>query len=178
MKSNLHLQHEVISASWLEESSQWEVTVTDLTSGVITTNQADFFVSAQGRLNQWRYPNIPGLQTRFQGYLAHTSKYDKTFDPTGKRVAIIGNGASGQQLLPNIVSKTAHIDHYIRSKTWVTPTFRGDLIKATAEQPGGPLYTETQKKEWQENPESYLEFRRELEAKFHGRFQGSILWVS
>ncbi len=175
VKSNLRLQHEILAASWHEDSSEWEVVVKDLVSGDIKTDRADFFISAQGRLNKWEYPKIPGLQTRYQGHLSHTAQYDKTFDPKGKRVAIIGNGASGQQLLPNLVSQTAHIDHYIRSKTWVTPTFTGDLISATADQPGGPLYTDAQRKEWQENPSSYLEFRRQLEVKFHGRFRGGIL---
>jgi cation diffusion facilitator CzcD-associated flavoprotein CzcO len=116
-----------------------------------------------------------GLQTKFQEALLHTSKYDTSFDPTGKKIAIIGNGASGQQLLPNIISKTTHIDHYVRSKTWVSPSFRGDMVTPTAKLPGGPLYTEEQKAEWKQNPASYLAFGRGLETKAHGRFHGSIL---
>ena len=171
---NLRLEREVVSATWLEEVQQWEVVVKDPT-GKGQKDWGDFLISAPGRLNKPMFPDIPGLWSRFQGNVLHTGNYDTNFDPTEKKVAIIGNGASGQQLLPNIVSKTAHIDHYIRSKTWVTPTFRGDMIQATAEKPGGSAYTEAQKREWEDNPASYLAFRKNLEAKLHGRFQSSIL---
>jgi cation diffusion facilitator CzcD-associated flavoprotein CzcO len=131
-------------------------------------------VNAQGRLNKWKYPDIPGLQTKFKGKLVHTGNWDPEINLDGKRVAVIGNGASGQQIVPNILSKVSHLDHYIRSKTWVTPRFNGSVIQATADQPGGPLYTEEQKKEWRENPEAYQKFRKDLEVVFHGNYKGSI----
>lgn len=171
---HLRLKHEIITARWDASTSEWEVQVKNLVSGAIFTDRAHFLINAQGRLNKGAYPDIPGLQTRYKGKLMHSSGWDSSFDPTGKSVAVIGNGASGQQLVPNLIGKVAHIDHYIRSKTWVTPRFASDLFIATAEQPGGPLYTEEQKKEWRENPESYLKFRRQFEQSLHGKFQGGI----
>jgi len=171
---HLRLKHEILAARWDAATSEWEVQVKNLVTGDIFTDRANFFISAQGRLNKGAYPDIPGLQTRYKGKLMHSSAYDSSFDHTGKTIAIIGNGASGQRLVPNLISKAAHIDHYIRSKTWVTPRFSGDLLIATAEQPGGPVYSEEQKKEWIEKPETYLNFRRQLERSMHGRFQGGI----
>jgi cation diffusion facilitator CzcD-associated flavoprotein CzcO len=175
VEDDLSLNHEVLRASWSDATAQWEVMVKDLKSSHTKLDTADFLVSAQGRLNKWTYPDIPGLQTRFNRPLFHTGDYDPSFELKGKRVAIIGNGASGQQLLPNILPDVAHIGHYIRSKTWVTPTFSGDLHRATAEKPGGPRYTAEQKREWKDNPASFLNYRRDLEVQFHGRWPGSIL---
>lgn len=171
---HLRLKHEILRAHWDGTTSEWKVEVKNLETGAVFTDSAEFLISAQGRLNKGAYPEIPGLQTRYKGKLMHSSNYDSTFDLSGKSIAVIGNGASGQQLVPNLIRRVAHIDHYIRSKTWVTPRFANDLFIATAEQPGGPVYTEGQKKEWLENPQSYLKFRRHLEQSLHGRFQGGI----
>jgi cation diffusion facilitator CzcD-associated flavoprotein CzcO len=171
---NLKLKHEVLHAQWLSETSQWQIRVKDLETGEEKTETADFFVSAQGRLNSWKWPDVPGLHY-FKGTLCHTSKYDTSFDHIGKKVAIIGNGASGVQILPNILPETAHIDHYIRSKGWVAPAFRGNLFEVKADQPGGPKYTEEERKLWKKYPELYLEYRRSLEKHFHGGFKGGIL---
>lgn len=174
VQEHFHFKHEVLQASWSDSASQWQVRVKDLTTGEIKIGRAEFFISAQGRLNKWRYPNILGLHTRYQGLLFHSANYDTSFDPRGKRIAIIGNGASGQQLLTNILPEVAHIDHYIRSKTWITPTFTGQIHQATAHAPGGPRYTEEQKNKWKEHPDSYLEYRKSLEVHFHGQWPASI----
>lgn len=171
---NLRRKHQILGAEWDKEASEWEVQVKNLVTGETFTDRANFLISAQGRLNHWVYPEIPGLLDRFKGKVIHTSNWEKDLDIKNKRVAIIGNGASGQQLLPNILGTVSHIDHYIRSKTWVTPTFANALLQATAEKPGGLEYTEEQKKEWRENPAAYLAFRQDLEINFHGRYQGGI----
>lgn len=81
---------------------------------------ADVVCSAIGILNQWKWPEIPGLDT-FQGDLFHSANYDPKYDLTGKRVALIGGGSSGIQILPQIQPKAAHVDHYMKGKTWIPP---------------------------------------------------------
>ncbi|KAL2840791.1 hypothetical protein BJY01DRAFT_218146 [Aspergillus pseudoustus] len=75
---------------------------------------AHFFVSAAGRLNVPKMPDFPSLQD-FRGHLCHTAAWDTNFDYLGKKLAVIGNSASGQQVLSNTVARAAHIDHYVRS---------------------------------------------------------------
>ncbi|KAK7420379.1 hypothetical protein QQX98_002802 [Neonectria punicea] len=172
LTENFHLSHEVLGATWLPDSSQWEVTVKNLTTQVSFTEKADFFISSQGRISQPSIPDIPGIHDVFQGELVHTARWPKGFEYSGKRLAVIGNGASGQQLIPNIIGEVSHIVHYVRTKTWVTPTFVGDLLVATADQPGGPRYSQEERDKFRDDPEAYLEHRRAFDLKFHNRHQG------
>ncbi|RWA10345.1 hypothetical protein EKO27_g4754 [Xylaria grammica] len=167
LADNFSLQHEVLKAEWLPNESQWKVEVRDLRTGKTIIDLADFFINSQGRISEPQIPSIPGLRDTFKGELIHTARWPKGFDHAGKRLAVIGNGASGQQLIPNIINDVAHIDHYVRSKTWVTPTFRSDLFSARAGQPGGPKYSEQERKKFHDDPSAYLEHRRKFELAFH-----------
>ncbi|KAH8886998.1 flavin-binding monooxygenase [Thozetella sp. PMI_491] len=166
---SFHTSHEVLRATWLKDASRWVVEVKDLETGNVKVDTAEFFVSAQGRINIPSFPAVPGLYDRFGGDVIHTALWPEGYSIKDKRVAIIGNGASGQQLLPNILKDVAHIDHYVRTKTWVTATFAKDLHEATADSPGGPKYTDEQRKTFREDPKTYLEHRRFFNLKFYGR---------
>ncbi|KAJ4319198.1 hypothetical protein N0V84_006480 [Fusarium piperis] len=171
LTENFHLKHEVLKASWLTDSSQWEVTIKNLESGEVFSDRADFFISSQGRISKPKTPNIPGLFDTYKGQVVHTARWPKDFDHK-KRLAVIGNGASAQQLIPNIINDVHHIDHYVRTKTWVTPTFAGDLFVATADKPGGPEYSKEEREKFVNDPKSYLEHRRAFELKFHNLQRG------
>ena len=119
--------------------------IQDLESGTIYKDQADILISATGSLNNWKWPDIPGLHD-FKGKLMHSARWDESYDYTvsicfitendlacllvsqGKRVSVIGNGSSGIQIVPGMLPKVAHIDHYIRGRTWVSPTFGREEI--------------------------------------------------
>ena len=76
---------------------------------------------ATGGLSVPHYPEIDGLDD-FRGQAHHTGAWPHTpVDFAGKRVAIIGNGPSGAQLLPAIADTVAAVDVYQRSPTWTTP---------------------------------------------------------
>ncbi|CAH0053661.1 unnamed protein product [Clonostachys solani] len=167
LTENVKTEHQVVRATWLKDASKWAVEVRELQSGNVFVDTADFLVNAQGRISDPNYPDIPGLRDIYQGSVIHTARWPSQIDIAGKKVAIIGNGASGQQLLPNIAPVVEKIDHYVRNKTWVTPTFVRDLHQATKDAPGGPVYSEEQQTRFREDPSVLLEHRRELESKFH-----------
>ncbi len=96
---------------------------------------------------------------RYQGLIRHVSNWDPTFVATGKKVAVIGNGASGIQLVPSLQTASHHLDHYARSKTWIAGSFAGD--ERTLEPQN---FT----------PAEYLKFRKELEEKYWRRFASQI----
>ncbi|KAF4809306.1 FAD-binding monooxygenase moxY [Colletotrichum siamense] len=175
LEDSVHLEHEIVKATWLSEASQWAVEIRNLRSGDVFVNTAEFLVNAQGRISNPKFPKIPGLQNIFRGKVVHTARWPEGFKITGKRVAVIGNGASGQQILPNILPEVSHIDHYVRTKTWVTPTFAGKLHEATADAPGGPKYTDEERQRFREDPAYYLEHRRAFETKFHNRFAADVI---
>lgn len=162
-------------ATWLQSASQWAVEVRNLQTGANIAETTDFLVSSQGRISEPKYPSTPGLRDVFRGEVVHTARWPASFDPAGKRVAVIGNGASGQQLVPNLLPSVARLDHYVRTKTWVTPTFAGDLHEARADAPGGPVYTEEEKETFRRDPAAYLEHRRAFELKFHHPRGGDVL---
>lgn len=82
--------------------------------------KARFLILATGYLSQPKWPTISGLQS-FAGKVIHTAQWDHTFDLTGKRVAVIGTGATAVQLLPEIAPKLAQMDVYQRTPIWVGP---------------------------------------------------------
>lgn len=83
-------------------------------------------LSATGALNKWKMPDIPGLDS-FKGPVMHSATWDPNFDVTGKRIALIGGGASGIQILPQIAPKAKYVDHYMKGKTWIPPFGIGAL---------------------------------------------------
>lgn len=77
-----------------------------------------------GLLNTWNWPEIPGLHD-FKGPYMHSANWDKSFDWTDKRVALIGAGSSGIQILPQIQPKAKQVVHFMKGKTWVSPVGYG-----------------------------------------------------
>ncbi|KAL4885426.1 hypothetical protein BJY04DRAFT_230965 [Aspergillus karnatakaensis] len=162
LRDSLRVNHEVLSATWLKHANQWALEIKDLKTGNVFIDTADFFVSAQGRIADPKYPKIKGLLDTFGGRVVHTAAWPPDLDISGKRVAVIGNGASGQQIVPNIFSLVSHLDHYVRTKTWVTASFSANLHQATADAPGGPVYTDEQKEIFRTDSKAHLEHRREF----------------
>jgi cation diffusion facilitator CzcD-associated flavoprotein CzcO len=68
-----------------------------------------------GNLNNWCWPKIEGLQ-RFKGKLIHSANWDESYDLTGKRVAVLGYGATAVQLVSAILPKVKYMDHYVRGQ--------------------------------------------------------------
>lgn len=101
---------------------------------------------------------------QFQGHIRHTSDWDQSFDAAGKTVAVIGNGASGIQVLPQLQKVAGRIDHYARNPTWVLGSFGAEKRSDTP-----VFFTEEQLKSF-EDDSKYHEFRTGLESKFYRNF--------
>ncbi|CAK7213573.1 hypothetical protein SBRCBS47491_001850 [Sporothrix bragantina] len=172
----LHLQHEVARAVWTTD--RWVVTVRDLVTDKERTVEANFLVSCTGRLNSATLPDIPGLST-FQGPVVHTAKWDHALDLTDKRVAVIGNGASGMQVLPAILPEVRHLSHFARTRNWVSAAFNGGLTAQAAQRgnPAGHAIPEETRNHFAspEGAQDYLAYRKEIEATFHSGFAGFVL---
>ncbi|EEH42256.2 uncharacterized protein PADG_07076 [Paracoccidioides brasiliensis Pb18] len=84
------------------------------------TISSDFLVSAVGQLNSPSYPSIPGIED-FQGKMIHTARWDWTYDLKGKRIAVIGNGATAAQIIPEIAPDAAQLTVFQRTPNWVVP---------------------------------------------------------
>ena len=158
------LNSQVEDVAWDEKGSVWEVKVRDLEKNTLFSERADFVLPAIGRFNAWKLPDIPGISD-FKGHLRHASNWDPSFEVSGKNVAVIGNGASGIQLVPNLQKRVKRLDHYARNKTWIATSFAGDERLSVSQK-----FSDAQKQSF-EDPQVYLGFRKELEDKYWRRFE-------
>ncbi|KAJ4298153.1 hypothetical protein N0V90_006052 [Kalmusia sp. IMI 367209] len=163
----LKLRHRVDEASWDDEEGKWHLRVHNLDADVSGSEKFDFVITAIGRFNAWKLPDYPGIDD-YKGHLRHTSNWDELFDPRGKNVAVIGNGASGIQVVPNLQRISKHVTHFVRNPTWIATSWAGDE-RTFEPQP----YPEEQRESFKK-PENYLEFRKELEEKYWRRFRAMV----
>lgn len=108
----------VDEARWNDETRKWQVTMTGPDG--TRTETCDILMSAVGVLNTPQIPDIPGAET-FAGVATHTAQWPEHLDVTGKRVALVGNGASGMQVAPAIIDKVEKLTVFARSKQWAAP---------------------------------------------------------
>ena len=101
-------------AAWDDEAQQWRVRTS---AGDLTV---DVLVSATGALSDPKLPDIDGLDS-FAVEVFHSARWNHDQDLTGKRVAVIGTGASAIQIVPEIAEQVTHLDVYQRTAPWVMP---------------------------------------------------------
>ncbi|MDT5222146.1 MAG: hypothetical protein QOF15_4251, partial [Mycobacterium sp.] len=115
---HLMLGTTVRSACWRADSRNWGLL---LDRGTTTeTLTVDVVVCAVGLFGLTRLPDIAGLSD-FGGSLMHTARWDHGVDLTGKRVAVIGTGASGVQVIPELAKIAAHLTVFQRTPPWMVP---------------------------------------------------------
>jgi cation diffusion facilitator CzcD-associated flavoprotein CzcO len=112
-----HIQYgaEIIDAKFIAEMGEWE-----LMDKRGQTHVVKVVVAALGPLNRPVFPKIPGLET-FAGKAFHSSQWDPEVDWNGKKVAIIGTGASAIQIVPAIAKDVAQLDVFQRTAAWISP---------------------------------------------------------
>ncbi|BBY26315.1 MULTISPECIES: flavin-containing monooxygenase [Mycolicibacterium] len=111
----LRTQTEISKATFDERSNTWRLTT--------TTNQeleCDVVISAVGQLSRPSVPNIAGI-SRFAGPSFHSADWDHDLNLSGKRVAVVGTGASAVQFVPVVAECAEHLDVFQRSAPWVLP---------------------------------------------------------
>lgn len=115
----------VDEAHWDDAEKKWKTLVTvtgakDAEFGEHYTLTSDFLVSAVGQLNQPKMPNIPGIDS-FKGKIMHSSRWDWSYDLKGKKIAIIGNGATAAQIIPELAKVAEKLTVHQRTPNWVIP---------------------------------------------------------
>jgi 4-hydroxyacetophenone monooxygenase len=116
---HIRFGEEVVSARYVEDRSQWMVQ-TCRADGETRRYVANFVITAVGAFSRPKMPDIPGLD-RFAGELLHTADWPKETDLTGKRVAVIGNGASAMQVVPAIADTVSQLTVFQRAPHWIAP---------------------------------------------------------
>ncbi|OBG41652.1 MULTISPECIES: flavin-containing monooxygenase [Mycolicibacter] len=110
---------EVTDAVWDEGDGTWTLTARTA-DGAVSTLAARAVITAVGQLNRPHLPDLDGADS-FAGPAFHSAAWDHSVDLTGKRVALIGAGASGFQIAPAIAEKVAHLTVFQRTAQWMFP---------------------------------------------------------
>jgi 4-hydroxyacetophenone monooxygenase len=119
VRSRIRFETEVIAARFDERTSRWSVRVRGA-DGAEETLEANALISAVGQLNRPRLPAIRGLE-RFAGPAFHSARWQHQHPLAGKRVAVIGTGASALQLVPEVAKQAARLTVFQRSACWMIP---------------------------------------------------------
>ncbi|MGZ5391788.1 MAG: flavin-containing monooxygenase [Mycobacterium sp.] len=115
VRSHMRFNTTVDGARWDEEAKLWRVA---LAGGETLTTR--YLITATGFLSQPKAPEIPGI-TSFAGKVIHTTDWDDRYPLEGRRVAVIGTGATAVQLIPELTKKVADLTVYQRTPIWVVP---------------------------------------------------------
>jgi cation diffusion facilitator CzcD-associated flavoprotein CzcO len=161
IRNRIKCNTKIVGASFDEQDHIWT-----LESQTGETFTGRYVVSAAGVLTQPKKPDIEGLDD-FTGTVVHTARWDHSLDLTGKRVAVIGTGASAVQLVPSIAPDVEHLTVFQRTPIWVLPKIDAPLAKPVqqvlkrvplAQQPARLL------------SHAFVETTFVLAAHFHGSF--------
>ncbi|KAG0330833.1 hypothetical protein BG000_011418 [Podila horticola] len=109
---------EVTAVKWEQDRQKWTVNYMNLATGEQSSMEADIVFAGTGPL---RIPQIPKQFEAFEGPKWHTAQWNHSYDITGKRIAVVGSGASAIQVVPGIVDKVKSLDFYQRTPTYIIP---------------------------------------------------------
>jgi 4-hydroxyacetophenone monooxygenase len=118
-RRNARFETTAVRAEYDEATARWMVTLR-APDGSLETLSFNAVVTAVGILNQPKLPDLPGLE-RFHGPSFHSSAWPGGLDLGGKRVAVIGSGASAMQIVPAIADQVSELVIFQRTPQWVAP---------------------------------------------------------
>jgi cation diffusion facilitator CzcD-associated flavoprotein CzcO len=111
---HIRFDHEVTAAAWDGDAARWRI---ETPHGELS---ADVLIAAPGGLSEPAIPGLPGLDS-FEGPAFHTARWDHEHDLTGRRVAVIGTGASSIQVVPRLQPEVERLHVFQRTPPWIVP---------------------------------------------------------
>ncbi|MGW6456551.1 flavin-containing monooxygenase [Streptomyces sp. NPDC055078] len=120
VRESIRFGTEVVSATWSEASGDWTL-VLRTAAGEESDLRVRAVISAVGQLNRPKYPRIKGMSD-YTGHAFHSARWDHSVDLAGKRVAVVGTGASALQIVPAIAGQVAELAVFQRTAPWLAPS--------------------------------------------------------
>ncbi|KAF4764913.1 hypothetical protein HAV15_003344 [Penicillium sp. str.  len=99
-------------AQWVKPSGTWHVYLCDLNTEEEFLHEAKVLISAVGGYTNPKLPALPGLE-KIEGPVVHTAKWNKEYDLRGLKVAVVGNGCSGSQIVPAVIDEVSSLTQFI-----------------------------------------------------------------
>ncbi|WP_330179115.1 NAD(P)/FAD-dependent oxidoreductase [Nocardia sp. NBC_01503] len=116
IRPGIRFDHTVTGLEFDELTGLWELSFTRGRRKI----KARSVVVASGPLSNASLPKIPGIET-YEGHKIHSARWDHDYDFTGKKVAVVGTGASAVQIIPELVKSAASVKVFQRTPGWVLP---------------------------------------------------------
>lgn len=110
---------ELTKAVFDERTGRWDLELRH-SNGAVSHRSVNAIISGAGQFATPRLPDIEGVET-FHGPIFHTTAWDDSFDPSGKRIAILGNGSTGVQLMPKLAESASLVYQFQRTPQWISP---------------------------------------------------------
>ncbi|MBB3036895.1 cation diffusion facilitator CzcD-associated flavoprotein CzcO [Hoyosella altamirensis] len=125
LQPSIRFRHNVTSLDFDETTGLWTVAVEGQPA-----LHARAIVVASGPLSNCSFPNIPGIET-YEGHKVHSARWDHDYDFAGKKVAVVGTGASAVQIIPELVKNAESVKVFQRTPGWVLPRINRRTSGAT-----------------------------------------------
>jgi monooxygenase len=132
IEQKIRFKQKVVSAAWSSETAQWTVESRHSETGESSTIVCSFLMMCSGYYSyeSGYAPEFPGAE-QFQGQIIHPQKWPENLDYQGKRVVVIGSGATAVTLIPALAEAAAHVTMLQRSPTYMVSLPSSDLIANT-----------------------------------------------
>jgi cation diffusion facilitator CzcD-associated flavoprotein CzcO len=157
---HIRFGHLVRRAEWNSDTARWTLTAEHRATGDTVTITAGFLFMCSGYYSykEGYTPDFPGIDT-FQGVVVHPQQWPEHLDHTGKRVAVIGSGATAMTLVPAMADRAAHITMLQRSPTYVVSAPDRDAVANALRKvlPAGTAYRLTR---WKNTTMQQFIYRR------------------
>lgn len=115
LRDDTHFDTEIVSMAWDEAAKEWELVARGPDGD--KTWRVNAVITSVGFLSRPNLPDIEGMET-FEGVSTHTARWPEGLEYAGKRIAVIGSGASGYQLAPELARTAGHLYLFQRSPSW------------------------------------------------------------
>ncbi|KXS95126.1 hypothetical protein AC578_2889 [Pseudocercospora eumusae] len=161
-------EHRVVDARWEEGEAKWRLKIQH---GQDTfEDEVDILISARGFLSTWRWPQIPGIHD-FQGKKVHSADWDHSYDYSNKRIAVVGNGSSGIQILPEMAKLPGTVvTSFQRGPTWIVSRHQPAKLMGRDDPNPNPEYL-PEEKERLRDPTEMKKYRKNIQGTMNKNFR-------
>ncbi|WP_293676041.1 NAD(P)/FAD-dependent oxidoreductase [uncultured Phenylobacterium sp.] len=119
LRRHVQFETEVKTMTWDEAAGEWVIDIEGPDGARTIRSRA--VITSVGLLSRPNIPEIPGAET-FAGAAWHTARWPERFDPKGKKIAVIGTGCTGYQMIPELALEAAQVTVFQRTPQWLFPT--------------------------------------------------------
>ncbi|GIZ43150.1 hypothetical protein CKM354_000638800 [Cercospora kikuchii] len=166
---DLELCTKVAGAKWHADEGMWCVEVENTKTLARREEWCHVLISGQGVLVHENWPKIPGFD-KFKGHITHSARWDHSFDYSNKRIAVIGNGSSGIQIVPQMAKLPGTtVKNFIRSGAWVYYRAPPSQHMGRSVEDPNPAYTDEEKESFRD-PEKHQTYRKGIVSRTNKSF--------